>query len=66
MVTDEDVGYTVTIRAADDFYQFVDGWSGILNRFKNGFGVVHVLDETVEQGYKEFLVPADQLFEGTP
>lgn len=61
MVTVEDVGKTVTIRAADDFYSFVDGWYGILAGIDNGFGAVYVADVTVEGGVKCFLVPPDQL-----
>jgi len=61
MVTIENIGATVKIQATDDYYQFVDGWVGILDCFDSGYGVVHVMDETVESGYKEFLVPPDQL-----
>jgi hypothetical protein len=61
MITQEDAGKTVIIRARDEFYSFVDGWNGILEGIDNGYGAVRVADVTVDCGYKMFLVPPDQL-----
>lgn len=61
MVAGEDVGRTVVIRAADEFYEFINGWAGILAGFESGYGVVNVADESVDGGFKQFLVPPEQL-----
>lgn len=58
MVTGEQIGRAVVIRAADDWYRFVDGWAGILARFESGMGVVEVEHEGIT---KTFLVPPDQI-----
>ena len=61
MITTEDIGKRVIIRAADDFYKFINGWVATLEGFNSGHAVVNVPDETVDYGFKQFLVPPDQL-----
>jgi len=61
MVTIKDTGRAVIIRASDAFYQFVNGWSGILSGFNAGCGVVQIPDISVDGGFKQLLVPPDQL-----
>lgn len=52
------VGQAVTVRAADDFYAFIDGWRGTVYSYEAG----SVWIECVRQGVTlRFLVPADQL-----
>jgi hypothetical protein len=54
------VGLPVTIVAKDDFYAYVDGWSGSVAGWKSGYVVVHVID-IEDATKKEFLVPPDEL-----
>lgn len=61
MITAADVGRQVVICAADEFYAYVDGWIGQLAGFRSGLAIVHVPSEEVDIGFKEFLVPPDQI-----
>ena len=61
MIHQTDIGRQVIIRAADAFYEFVDGWTGLLTGFEAGCAVVSVPDQTVAGGFKVFLVPPDQV-----
>lgn len=53
-------GAAVVVRAADDFYKFIDGWRGTVGGWDAGHVVVNVRDEGIN---KVFLVPAEQLEE---
>ena len=52
------VGTPVKIRAADDFYAFVDGWTGVVSGQQAGVAVVKC---SSAEGEKTFFVPWDQL-----
>ncbi|OCS48830.1 hypothetical protein [Ralstonia pickettii] len=52
------LGKRVLIVAKDDFYSFVDGWTGYVSGYASG-GVW--VDCVREDGTKSFLVPAEQL-----
>lgn len=53
------VGDRVRVRAADDFYAYIDGWVGSVHAYKSGYVAVHCEGEGGQ--VLEFLVPADQL-----
>lgn len=53
-------GAAVVVRAADDFYQFIDGWRGTAAGWEQGHVVVKVHHQGVD---KVFLVPPEQLEE---
>lgn len=40
MVTDDHIGMEVIVKAADDFYKFIDGWQFFLYGFDIGMAVV--------------------------
>jgi hypothetical protein len=55
------IGDSVLICAADNFYAFIDGWRGTIQRFQQGFAVV--VCERMEDGksvLKEFFVDPAQ------
>lgn len=62
MVGPDDIGAAVVIAAADDFYSYVDGWRGTLDRFDEcGRGVVLVPSPEFEGLILQFPVPPDQI-----
>jgi hypothetical protein len=58
LVADLKLGLRVQIQAADDFYAYIDGWTGVFAGFQSGYPVVICARD---DGTKTFLVPADQL-----
>lgn len=62
MVGPEDIGRAVVIQAADDFFAFIDGWTGTLDRFESGYAVVLVPGhEDGQDVIKTFYLPPDQV-----
>lgn len=58
----EHIGCLATVRAADGFYQFIDGWQGRVIGHRNGLCLLEV--EAMESGLlvkKQFDIPAAQL-----
>lgn len=51
-------GNRVLIAARDDFYSYIDGWTGYVSGFASGCVWVECMRE---DGTKSFLVPPDQL-----
>lgn len=61
MITEADIGRRVVVAASGEFYQFIDGWRGTLEKFVNGQCEVHVPSEEVTSGHLTFLIPPEQL-----
>lgn len=55
---DLQVGMSVQVAAADEFFAFVDGWIGVFSGFTGGYPTIHCKRD---DGIKIFYVPADQL-----
>lgn len=53
------IGAPVVICAADDFYAYIDGWTGSVIDYVNGYA--KVLCTNKDGQLVEFLVPPDQL-----
>ncbi|KAI3589310.1 hypothetical protein D9X30_4893 [Cupriavidus sp. U2] len=53
------VGDRVRVRAADDFYAYIDGWTGTVHGYKSGYVEVHCTGDAGQP--LEFLVPFEQL-----
>jgi hypothetical protein len=55
-------GAAVTVRAADDFYKFIDGWHGVVSdRPGAGGGCVSIDCINPDGQAVQFLVPPEQL-----
>ena len=54
-------GAAVTVRAADDFYKFIDGWPGVIMDRPGAGGAVWIVCFNPDEQLVEFLVPPDQL-----
>lgn len=62
MVGADDIGLPVVIRAAGDFFRFVDGWRGHLDGFESGLcRVVIEAEECGERVSKLFFVPPEEV-----
>jgi hypothetical protein len=57
-------GTAVTVRAADDFYAFIDGWHGVISE-RQDTAQVRIECTNKDGQAVEFLVPPEQL-EKTP
>lgn len=58
----DNLGRLATVRAADEYYAFIDGWTGRIADMENGLYWLEL--EGAENGTvvkKRFLVPPDQL-----
>lgn len=53
-------GTAVTVKAADDFYKFIDGWIGEVGTHHQA-GAIHILCTNTDGKACEFLVPPEQL-----
>lgn len=56
------VGSAVTVVAADEFYEFIDGWRGVVKDQHQGNIWIECLNP--EGAAVKFLVPPDQLARG--
>ena len=60
-------GLAVTVRAADDFYKYIDGWKGVISDMPAQAGCLWVecpspVTDTQQIGpVLKFLIPPDQL-----
>jgi len=61
MISAEHIGRPVRIKAADDFYAFVDGKTGLLHGFESGYAVVLSPSDEFPESELRFLVPPEQL-----
>jgi hypothetical protein len=56
-------GAAITVKAADDFYKFIDGWHGLVGTNHQGGGIhIHCLNPDGQP--VEFFVPPEQLRKG--
>jgi hypothetical protein len=56
-------GTAVTVKAADDFYKFIDGWNGLVGEYHQA-GCIQIRCLNPDGQPVEFLVPPDQLQRG--
>lgn len=61
MVSPENIGARVCVRAADDFYAFINGKEGVIDRFESGHAVIRTPSTEFEGVELQFLIPPDQL-----
>lgn len=61
LAADATPGAAVTVRAADDYYKFVDGWRGAVMDRPGAAGAVWIVALNPENQPVELLVPPDQL-----
>lgn len=54
-------GVAVTVKAVDDFYQYIDGWTGIIADRPGSAGSVWIDCLNPDNLPVSFLVPPDQL-----
>lgn len=56
-------GSAVTVRAADDFYKFIDGWQGVIADMPSAAGGVWITCKSRDEvgPMLHFLVPPEQL-----
>lgn len=60
-LADAKSGAAVIVRAADDFYKFVDGWRGVVMDRPAEAGAVWITALNPDDQPVELLVPPDQL-----
>lgn len=62
MVTQDDIGQAVVVKAVDEFYSFIDGWEFILQGFdEQGRAILPKDSEEFPDITRQFLVPPDQV-----
>lgn len=61
MVTQDDIGAAVVVKAVDDFYSFIDGLECTLAGFDQGYARLTRPSEEFSDTIRQFLVPPDQV-----
>lgn len=61
MIGEQHIGREVRVKAADDFYAFIDGRTGTVQSFESGHAMIRCQSEEFDDVDLFFVVPPDQL-----